>query len=289
MDIPGLLEKYSLADFPAGLGGCRNDGEPHACCEYDVSVFDEKDEQDTIVEFRGETAVIHHCSLGETRSDVLVQLLGIDIIQDEQWELRMMLSRIREKRDALYRDYMKNCLIDSLFCITKSREGLRTSDLFAPCWIKCAAFYLADAILLYHAIRPSPAHSLQGLRTLGGRIGQKFSAVNECIGIERSTPVLLERMSKSTIGFSDMVEGGGRSGIIRAKGDYFMKNSLFADWYFYLGCVNRNNLVGIKRDLAKRPELIHVLKTAFDIESDRQAVLRQADVLFGAAHEILAL
>ena len=33
-------------------------------------------------------------------------------------------------------------------------------------------------------------------------------------------------MCKSTIGFSDMVEGNDHSKIIQAKNDYFLKNSL---------------------------------------------------------------
>ena len=44
----------------------------------------------------------------------------------------MTLSRIEEKKDQIYKDYMKNCLIDSLFCITKSKEGLKTSDPLHP-------------------------------------------------------------------------------------------------------------------------------------------------------------
>ena len=289
MDILKLLEKYSLTDFPVGLGGCQNQGTSYDCCEYDLSVFDEKNEPDTIIEYENSLVTIHHCSLSETHSNVLAQFSGMKIIHDEKWELRMSLSKIDAKKDQIYKDYMKNCLIDSLFCITKSREGLKTSDPFASCWINCAAFYLADAILLHHLIRPSPAHFLQNIRTLeNNKISEKFSVVNECIGIERSTPVLLERMCKSTIGFSDMTEGNDHSKIIQTKNNYFLKNSLLTDCYFYLGYVNRNNIIKIKDSLTKKPELIHVLKIALDIENDPSIIEKQANMLYEATDEILS-
>ena len=79
-DIRAVLDDYSLGDFPSGLGGCRSTagarGGPHPCCEYNVSVFDERAELDTVVAppagGAAEAAaaapayVIHHCSLSET-------------------------------------------------------------------------------------------------------------------------------------------------------------------------------------------------------------------------------
>lgn len=289
MNIGKLLEKYSLDDFPAGLGGCQNQNTAYDCCEFDVFVFDEKKEPDTILEYEDKLVSIHHCSLSETRSNVLVQYSTLKVINDEKWELTMLLSRIKEKKVQIFKDYMKNSLIDSLFCITKSREGLKNSDPFASCWIKCAAFYLADAIVLSGAIRPSPAHFLQNLRTLpNDKIIEKFSVVNECIGIERSTPILLERMCKSTIGFSDMVEGNDHSKIIQAKYDYLLKDSFLADCYFYLGYINRNNIIKIKDNLAKKPELIHLLKVGFDIENDPSVIEKQSNMLYEATNDILS-
>lgn len=289
MDIPGLLEEYSLDGFPAGLGGCRNGGTPYGPCEYDVSVFDERTEPDTIAARADGLAAIHHCSLSETRSDVLVQLDGLGIIRDESWELRMLLSKIGERRGQIYRDCMRNCLIDSLFCITKSRTGLRTGDPFAPCWTKCSAIYLADAILLYHTVRPSPAHLLQDVRRLGNsRVSARFSAVTDCIGTERSTPVLLERMSKSTIGFSDMVEGNDHSRIIGRKCEYMIENSMHADCHAYLTHVNCANIIRIKDTISRRPDLIHTLKVALDIENDPVVLERQAGVLYDATNSLLS-
>jgi hypothetical protein len=77
------------------------------------------------------------------------------------------------------------------------------------------------------------------------KINENFSIVNDSIGIERATPSLLSRMCKSTMGFSDMVEQNDHSKIIQKKNDYFLKNSLISDCYFYLGYTNRNNQLTI--------------------------------------------
>ena len=276
-------------DFPVALGGCKNQGNSYDCCEYDLSVFDEKQEEDTIIEFENTLVRLHHCSLSETHSNVLTQYAGMKVILDEKWELHMLLAKIAEKKEQIYTDYMKNCLIDALFCITKSREGLKNSDPFSSSWIKCASFYLADAISLHNYIKPSPAHFLQNIRNLStNKISEKFSIVNDCIGIERATQSLLERMCKSTIGFSDMVEGNEHSKIIETKYNYFIQNSLLADCYFYLGYINRNNIIKIKNKISKKPELIHILKVAFDVENDPLIIEKQANIIYDATNEILS-
>lgn len=290
MEIADILETYSLNDFPVALGGCRNEGISYDNCEYDLSVFDERTEPDTVLECGDGLAVIHHCSLNETRSCVLVQFDNMKVIRDEQWALRTLLYRIRERRAQIYRDQMKNSLVDALFCITRSRDGAKESDPFAPCWLKCAAFYVADAILLRHLIRPSPAHSMHLIRALrSDEDGEGLSAINACTGMERSTPVLLERMSESVAGFSDMIEGNDRSRIIRAKHDYFVENSFFSDCYFYLGYMTRNLMASMGNELTRRPELAHLLRLALDADSDPSAVDRQAGLLYASTHRMLAL
>jgi len=44
---------------------------------------------------------------------------------------------------------------------------------------------------------------------------------------------------------------------------------LFSDCYFYIGYVNRKNLYSIKDSLDEYPEIIHILKTGFDLEYDK--------------------
>ena len=290
MDYKKILEDFSLTKFPVALGGCRKEGNNFGCCEYNITVFDEKNEKDRIIEVGNEFVKIHHGSLEESRHEILLQYENLEILNDEQWELRIFLSKIKEKKEKIFKAYAKSCLIDAAVCATKTKDGLKNSDLFASSWIKCSAFFIADAISILNSKRPSPTHMLENLRHFEkNKINENFSIVNDSIGIERATPSLLSRMCKSTMGFSDMVEQNDHSKIIQKKNDYFLKNSLISDCYFYLGYTNRNNFIKIKDILHQKPELIHVLKVAFDVDNDQVKIGQQADVLHKTANDMITL
>src|SRR3972149_6861131 len=184
MNIKKLLEKLSPTDFPAVLGGCRNDEKSVDCCEYDITVFDDKNENDSIIDFDNETVRIHHGSLKETNPDVLIQYSNMQIIWDEKWELRIFLSQISAKREKFFNAHSK---------------------------------------------------------------------------------------------------------IIQKKHDYFVKNSLISDCYFYLGYINRNNFIKIKDTLHRKPELIHVLKVAFDVENDMTKLELQTSLLHKTTNDLLSI
>jgi hypothetical protein len=114
----------------------------------------------------------------------------------------------------------------------------------------------------------------------------EFSTIAEVIGLERATPSLLERMVKSTIGFSDMIENNNNSKIISRKYRYLIENTLLSDCYFYLGYVNKNNIVSIKNSIHKKPELIHVVKVAYDFENDPTRIEQQAKSLHVLANDL---
>ena len=95
-------------------------------------------------------------------------------------------------------------------------------------------------------------------------------------------------MLKSTMGFSDLIEDNSHSKIISQKYRYMIENSLFSDCYFYLGYVNRNNFKKIQ-DLHRKPELIHILKTAFDLENDTTRIESDANNLYDATNFLLSL
>jgi hypothetical protein len=288
VDYKKILEDFSLTKFPVALGGCRKEGNNFGCCEYNITVFDEKNKKDRIIEVGNEFVKIHHGSLEESRHEILAQYDNLEILNDEQWELRIFLSKIKEKKEKIFKTYAKSCLIDAAVCATKTKDGLKNSDPFASSWIKCSAFFIADAISILNSKRPSPAHMLENLRHFEkNKINENFSIVNDTIGIERATPSLLSRMCKSTMGFSDMVEQNDHSKIIQKKNDYFLKNSLISDCYFYLGYTNRNNFIKIKDILHEKPELIHVLKVAFDVDNDQVKIGQQADVLHKTANEMI--
>jgi hypothetical protein len=290
VDTKKLLENLSLTKYPVALGGCRNDEKSFDCCEYDITIFDETNQNDSVTEYENELIRIHHGSLHETRFDILTQYTRMKVLWDEKWDLKIFLSQVLEKKEKIFKAYAKSCLVEAAVCALKAKEGLKNSDPFASSWLKCSAYYIADAIILSNNRRPSPAHMLEYIRDLEkNSTNEKFVKVNETIGMERATQSQLLRMCKSTMGFSDMVENNGHSKIIQKKHDYLVKNSLLSDCYFYLGYINRNNFIKIKDTLPRKPELIHVLKIAFDVESDIGKLDQQADTLHRTSNELLLL
>ena len=290
MDIKKFIENYELSDFPIGLGGCRISDLHFDSCDYDVIIFDEKPEQEKIAQFDNALVMIHHASLSETRSNKLLQYDKLQIIRDESWDLQMLLSKIREKHAFLFSDFAKNCLIESLFCCQKTKESIQNSNVFAPCWQKCATYYLADAISSINHQRSSPSHMLDVFRKLEKNpINEHISIVTQTVGIERATLTLLERMLKSTIGFSDLIEKNNHSKIIQQKYNFFVKNSMLSDCYFYLGYVNKENFIKIKDTLNREQDLIHILKVAFDVEADTNLLQQQSDLIQKSCNDILEI
>ena len=94
-------------------------------------------------------------------------------------------------------------------------------------------------------------------------------------------------MLKSTVGFSDLIEANNHSELIQRKYDYFLENSMLSDCYFYLGYVNRENFSQIKNELNQKQDLIHILKIAFDIESDPNQLLQQVDTIQTSCNSLL--
>jgi len=290
VDLKTLPEKLSLSHFPVGLGGCRSDGVNFECCEYNIVVFDDKKEYESVHEMEGELIKLHHGSFSETNSGILRQMQDTKILSDDQWKLRMFLSQIKEKKDKISSSYIQSCLVDAGVYTTKAREGIKTSDPLAPMWLKCGAYFLSDAISLINSKRPSPTHMLDFMRSFEkNRINESLAVVHQCLGTERATTSLLSRMFKSTVGFSDMVEANGHSKIIQKKYDYLLENSLLSDCYFYLGYTNRNNMIKIKDTIHHNLEYMHILKVALDAESDSLVVERQAVSILKTINEMVSL
>ena len=290
MDLKKIIEEQKMSDFPIGLGGCRLSENHFDSCGFDMIVFNGKSDSDKIIQFDNEFVLIHHATFSETQSKKLLQYDNLQIIQDDSWDLRMFLSKIKEKRNSLFADLAKNSLIESLFCCQKTRDAIDTSDVFAPCWQKCASYYLADAILSLNHQRLSPSHNLGLLRKLEkSSINENISIIEQTVGIQRTTPVLLKRMLKSTIGFSDLIEQNNNSKIIQQKYDFFVKNSMLSDCYFYLGYVNKENFVKIKNTLNRQQDLFHILKIAFDIDADSNLLLQQAALIQKSCNDLLVI
>ena len=287
MDVKQIPALLSLSDFPVGFGGCRNNGTHFECCEYNITVMDEKSGE-SVHRIENDLVKIHHCSLDDTSSDMLQHLQDMSIISDSQWKLRMLLSKIKEKKKQIAISHARSCLVDTGIFANKARDASKTKDPFAGIWIKCASYSLADAIFCLNLKRPSPTHMLDMMRNMKkDKTNQKFSIIHQILGIERSSTSLLSRMVKSTMGFSDMVENNGNSALVKKKYEYLVENSLLSDCHFYLGYVNRNNVLKIKSQIHKNPEFIHVLKVGMDMENDPAVIDGQATMLLQSTNEIL--
>ena len=288
MDLNKLITDNRFKDFPIALGGCKSDQVSYDCCEYDITIFDGKNENFSVINFENEFVKIHHANLTETNSNILKQFENLTILHDEKWDLRMLQSKIREKNEQITTTSAKSSLIEASVCLTKSNHLIKTSDPFSYVWLKCAAYYLADAVCLFNQKRPSPTHSLHFIRESNlNKFNESISIINDILGLERATTSLLSRMCKSTMGFSDMVEQNGNSKIIQRKYEYLTKKSLLSDCYFYFGYINRNNFIKIKDDISKKPELIHILKTAFDLENDPTKLPSDIEKLQNSVNSLL--
>ncbi len=290
MDLKKFIENQGLSSFPIGLGGCRTLGYFFDSCDYDLMVFDETSSNDKIISFENNLITVHHASLSEINTKKLLQYDKLNVLQDDSWNLKIFLSKISEKRDTLFSDYAKTSLIESIFCCQKTIDAIQNGDIFAACWQKCASYYLADAISSLNKYPSSPSHMLNSLRKFEkNSINNYISDVLQTIGIERATPTLLERMLKSSIGFSDLIENNNHSELIQKKYDYFLENSMLSDCYFYLGYINKENFVYIKDELNRRQDLIHILKIAFDIESDPNLLSQQAETIQNSCNNVLEI
>ena len=283
-----ILEIIPSTEFPIGLGGCHTDQTNFDCCVYDITVFDHTGESESIIEKNNKFFKIHHCGLNENRVEILIQLQNMQILSDDQWELQMFLAKINEKLGSIYNTFTKNSIIESQICLTKAKDGLNKSDPFVSSWIKSAGYFLTDAILSLNTSRSSPSHMLNTLRNLEStKPNETLALVIDSLGLERATPSLLSRMSKSVIGLSDLVEKNNNSKIIQKNIDCLIERSLFSDCYFYIGYITRNNFYRVKNALTSYPELIHILKTGFDLEHDSSVFEADIQSLFDVTQILL--
>ncbi|MEM3007236.1 MAG: hypothetical protein QXW37_05330 [Candidatus Nitrosotenuis sp.] len=288
MEIKDLVDKFALSTHPVALGGCKAHKTTLGCCEYNITVFDGANRKDLIRQVDDIMIRIHHGTLDESDSNILQKYENIVILSDNDWSLGIFLSKIKEKKEKIRASTIKECLVDAMYYTTKAKQGLG-ADPFAAVWLKCAAYLVCDALVLLNSKTRSPTHMLEFIRkSEKSKINESFLKVAEIIGLERATPSLLERMVKSTIGFSDMIEENNHSKIIQKKYEYLVDNSLLSDCYFYLGYVNKTNILSISKTVHKQPDLIHILRIGLDLEHDQTKIEQQTKSLHKLANDMIA-
>ena len=290
MNQDEILKIIGPVNHPVGIGGYDSDDYDDDCQIYNLVIFDGKDSPDEILENDSFFFKISHGTLSEHDSQILLSYSNLEIIYDEQWDLKQLLTKIQEKKDILFSTSSKSSLVESQFALSKAKAALETDDPFSSCWIKCASISLIDSILLQNHIIPNPAHSLSLLRNLKQEKNNQFSEkiISET-GIERATPSLLSRMSKSSCGFADMVENNQNSKIIEKKANHLIENSLLSDCYLYLTYQNKNNFYKIKNFLNVHSDKIHVLKTAFDLTNTPSELHVSIDSMHNITNALLEI
>ena len=96
MDVKKIPELLSLSEHPVGFGGCRNNEYHLDCCEYNISVFDDK-LGESVHDLSGNLIKLHHCSLSESNVSILTQLENLTILYDDQWKLTNVSGKNKGK------------------------------------------------------------------------------------------------------------------------------------------------------------------------------------------------
>jgi len=289
MNLNEIIKIIGQTNSPIALGGYNSDDLDTDCNIYNLVLFDGKNTSDEIITHESKILKISHGNLSETSPENLIHYENLEIIQDPEWELKMLISKIKEKKNQLFSAASKNALVESQLSFSKAKNALEHEDSFVSCWIKCGIVSLIDSILLQNKIISTSVKSLSSIRNLKEKNSNQF--VDKIIaetGIERATPSLLSRMLKSTLGFSDMIENNQNSLIIEKKANHLIQNSLFADCYLYLIYQNRNNFYKIKDSLNKNSDKIHVLKTAFDLTTTSSDLSDTIDSLSDISKSLLS-
>ena len=202
-----ILKIIGTPNSPIAIGGYNSDSFDIDCQIYNLVVFDGENISDIITKHESNTIKTSHGTLSERNSETLLSYESLQIIRDEQWELKTLISKIQKTKNVLFSVSAKNSLVESQLALSKAKSALENDDPFVSCWIKCSAISLIDSILFQNKILPNPAHALSSIRNLKQKNTNQFTdkIISET-GIERATTSLLSRMLKSTCGFSDMVE-----------------------------------------------------------------------------------
>jgi len=288
MNLDEIIKIIGANKFPIAIGGYNLDNFDVDCEILNLVIFDGTNTPDKIIKHESKILRISHASLSESTYENLINYENLQIIQDEKWELKMLISKIQAKKNILFSVSAKNALVESQLALSKAKNALYKDDPFVSCWIKCGVISLIDSILFQNQILPNPVQALSSMRNLKQKnINQFTDKIISETGIERATTSLLSRMLKSTCGFSDMIEKNQNSVIIEKKANHLIQNSLLSDCYLYLNYLNRNNFFKIKNSLNTNLDKIHILKTAFDLTHTPSELLSSIESMHNITNTLL--
>ena len=145
MNLDEITKIIGSNDSPIALGGYDSDDFDVDCGIQNVIIFDGKDISDEIITHESKTLKISHGTLSETNPEHLIYYGNIKIIQDIQWEVKMLVSKVQEKKNMLFSTSAKNSLVESQLSLSKAKNALEHDDPFVSCWIKSGIISLIDS------------------------------------------------------------------------------------------------------------------------------------------------
>ena len=95
MNQDEILKIIGHVNHPVAMGGYNSDTFDDDCHIYNLVVFDAKDIPDEIIIRDSNLFKISHGNLSEHNSEVLLSYSNLEIILDEQWDLKQLLSKIQ--------------------------------------------------------------------------------------------------------------------------------------------------------------------------------------------------
>ena len=166
-----MKSKKSLVttNSPIAIGGYNSDSFDTDCQIYNLIIFDGKNisPDDNNSNINQKLSKSSHGTLSESNSETIYfQYENLQIIHDEQWDLKMLISKIQDKKNILFSVSAKNALVESQLALSKAKNALEQDDPFVSCWIKCGVISLIDSILFQNKILPNPVHALSSMRNL---------------------------------------------------------------------------------------------------------------------------
>jgi hypothetical protein len=272
--IPAAVADYVAAlPHPAGLVGCRADGVPHDCCEYDIAVFGQG--KDTVVQAGGHAIELFHVNMAGAAS-----LGKVEVIKDSpSFALSSMLQSIAPRQKKALAAAGRKSLVSSLFCQQKMKAAKQ--QVAAAMWLKMAAYHFVHGTLALAAgARPMPLHELAQVRQaeLSTDAADGVQAALECIGVERAGRPAIARSIEAV---SELKSGDYDRDLMRSKAEYLLEKSMIADCYYYLGRAAAESTAG--KNNAFHSKYGKLVQLSMDLSSDTQQLERLQKSLFRAA------
>jgi hypothetical protein len=268
--VPAAVKKYAASiPHPVALIGCRTSEMSLDCCEYDLAVFAQGDNQ--VLQVDGHAVELVH--VGDNH---IVDLGGMAALNGKF--IFSSKSVTPEKYRKALAAAGKKSLISSLFY--QQRMSHAKNPLVAAMWLKVAAYEFIAGSLALSGNRPMPLHEPEQIRQAdAGGIAEGVQAAFECIGVERATRPAI---SRSLEAIQELKSKDYDRDLVMSKIRHLLDKRMLADCYYYAGKVAGKRLAGRSDTFHNRYSKLAQL--ALDLTSDLNHLQKLQKSLFRAAN-----